>query len=161
MAKGGNASMKLVNHTDIPTATIRAIINAVRPAGISKFDVRISNTKRWASGRAYSEGSGYHATAAPFIVVRVARTDIAARWKTTKVGAKDSGGYLPVAIGNRIEAVLFVLAHELRHLWQGKGRKPRRRMVWGSRGRMSERDADAWALSVLRKFRRGELMRNE
>ena len=31
------------------------------------------------------------------------------------------------------------------------------RAVWGARGQFSERDADAYALQALRKYRRGEL----
>jgi hypothetical protein len=56
----------------------------------------------------------------------------------------------------REEAVLFVLAHEMRHLWQARVRRGRR--VWGSRGVLSERDADAYALRALRHWRRGEEM---
>jgi len=80
-------------------------------------------------------------------------------------------GYLPSAWGNRIEALLFVIAHELRHMWQGNGkqasaegmppsfeprRKSRHGMVYGSRGKFSERDADAYAIQMLRRYRRGE-----
>lgn len=153
--------MRLRNHTDIPSETIRAIIRAVRPPAIGNFDVRISNhAGRGAAGTAYTQGSGYHATANPFLVVRVARSDEKAR----RI-AKGGGGYLPSVLGNRIEALLFVLAHELRHMWQAGGTldnakrivKPRKGMVYGSRGRFSERDADAYALRMLRRYRRGEL----
>lgn len=142
--------MRLTNHTDIPSDTVRAIIRAVRPHGIANFDVRISNTRRHFSGAAYTKGSAYHSTAHPFLVVRVARTDIAAR--TVR---KAQGGYLTSVVGNRVEALLFVLAHELRHMWQAKHS---RGMVYGARGRYSERDADAYALQMLRRYRRGELL---
>ncbi|HMG11721.1 MAG TPA: hypothetical protein VK571_00965 [Gemmatimonadaceae bacterium] len=154
--------MRLTNHTDIPSETVRAIIRAVRPAGIGNFDVRISNTSRHACGRAYTEGSGYHDTASPFLVVRVAKTDRAAQTRNTK----PDGAYLPHVWGSRIEALLWVVAHELRHMWQARGTsldnrrrvvRPRRGMVYGSRGRFSERDADAYAMQMLRRFRRGEL----
>ncbi len=153
--------MKLKNHTDIPTETIRAIIRAVRPSGIGNFDVRISNTARGCAGASYGNGSAYHSTAAPFIVVRIARTESAIREHI----AKRTGGYLPMAIGSRLEALVIVIAHELRHQWQARGSldnrrrviKPRNGMVYGARGRFSERDADTYALQMLRRFRRGEL----
>jgi hypothetical protein len=129
---------------------IRAIIRAVRPTGVANFDVRVSNTKgRGCAGRAYTNGSGYHATADPFVVVRIAKTDALAR-----TIMRGGNGYLPSTWGNRIEALLFVLAHELRHMWQATHTRGK---VWGSRGRYSERDADAYALRMLRAYRRGEL----
>lgn len=65
-------------------------------------------------------------------------------------------GYLPrPALGNQIEAFVYVLAHELRHLWQA--RVPRGRRVWGARSQFSERDADAYALRMLRAWRRREI----
>lgn len=142
--------MKLTNHTNIPNETIRAIIRAVRPSGIANFDVRISNSAEGGCvGRAYTKGSGYHATADPFLVVRVAKTDARARTIT-----HGGGGYLSSVWGNRIEALLFVLAHELRHMWQANHTRGK---VYGARGRYSERDADAYALRMLRAYRRGEL----
>jgi hypothetical protein len=142
--------MRLKNHTDLSDEWIRAVIRAVRPSGISNFDVRISNCADGSvRGRAYTQGSSYHDRAAPFIVVSVAKTDQAARFIK-----KGEGGYLPMVIGNRKEAVLMVLAHELRHLWQAKHSRGR---VYGARGKFSERDADAYALQMLRRYRRGEL----
>lgn len=145
----GQSQMRLKNHTDIPDETIREIIRAVRPSGISNFDVRISNGQHAMRGRAYWAGSGYHDRADPFIVCAIARTDAKARH--TREGHK---GYLPMVIGSRLEALVIVLAHELRHLWQAKYTRGK---VYGSKGRFSERDADAYALQMLRRYRRGEL----
>lgn len=154
--------MRVKNFTDIPTEQIRDLIRAVRPSGISNFDVRISNYgvsrfmrgRNGCVGRAYTQGSGYHDRAAPFIVVRLSP---AISWKPVIV--KAHGGYLEAAWGTRIEALLWVLAHELRHLWQAANplQGKRRGMVYGAKGRMSERDADAYALQCLRRYRRGEL----
>jgi hypothetical protein len=142
--------MRLKNHTDISDEWIRACIRAVRPAGISNFDVRVSNLKGWGCvGRAYSEGSAYHDRADPFIVVRLAPVKTFRRYSYPA-----HGGYLPHTWGSRKEALLFVIAHELRHLWQANHSRGK---VWGAKGRYSERDADAFALSMLRRYRRGEL----
>ena len=152
--------MRLKNHTDIPTEQIREIIRAVRPAGISNFDVRISNFgvnahmkgRNGARGRAYTQGSAYHDRADPFIVAGISP---AISWVPRVCPAE--GGYLEHAWGTRIEALLWVLAHELRHLWQAVGTGKRRGMVYGAKGKFSERDADAYALRMLRAYRRGEL----
>lgn len=142
--------MRLKNHTDLPDDWIRAVIRAVRPSGISNFDVRVSNHGgRGACGTAYTKGSAYHDRAAPFLVVRVAKTD----WLARQI-VPAQGGYLPHEYGNKREAFLFVAAHELRHLWQANHSRGK---VWGAKGRYSERDADAYALQMLRRYRRGEL----
>lgn len=143
--------MRLKNYTDIPNEEIRAIIAAVRPSGIANFDVRVSNCDRAGRGRAYSKGSVYHDRACPFIVVSIAKTDAKARCILP-----GGNGYLPMEWGSRREALVVLLAHELRHLWQGRSGAKRRGMVYGARGRMSERDADAYALQMLRRYRRGE-----
>lgn len=143
--------MRLKNYTDIDSEIIRALIRAVCPPGVHGFDVRVSNLKGIGGrGRAYHEGSGYHDRACPFIVVSIARTEELARHVSF---GREGKGYLGGhAIGSRIECLVWLLAHELRHLWQAK--VPRGRRVWGARGQFSERDADAWALQMLRRFRR-------
>ena len=137
--------MRLKNYTDIPSDRIREIIRAVCPPGVTKFDVRVSNGQRF-RGYAYHEGSGYHATADPFIVCAIPKHE--------HVVIKPYGAYLGMSLGSRLEQLVVLLSHEMRHLWQAKHTRGK---VWGSRGRFSERDADAYALRMLRRFRRGEL----
>lgn len=142
------------NYTDIPDAEARAIYDAVCPSGLAAHDVEIKNCGRGAlRGRAYTQGSWYHSSARPFIVASIARTDAQARGFTLS-----GGGYIGMAIGNRREALVMILAHELRHLWQAKAKGRPRGMVYGAKGRLSERDADAYALQMLRRYRRGELL---
>lgn len=140
------------NYTDLPDGELRAIYAAVCPPGLPAHDVEIKNNQGAGRGRAYYAGSGYHATARPFIVVSVPKTEQMARYRW-----RLDGGYLPHTIGSRRECFVVILAHELRHLWQARGKGKRRGMVYGSRGRFSERDADAYGIQMLRRYRRGEL----
>ncbi len=64
------------------------------------------------------------------------------------------GANLPVDLYSRIEALVLVTAHELRHLWQAQ--HPKGWRAWGSRGQYSERDADAYAIRTLRAWRRSK-----
>lgn len=143
------------NYTDISDAELKAIYDAVLPAGLSAHDVEIKNNERGGRGVAYTRGSGYHATARPFVVVSVPKTETNARQVRHEDG---KNGYLRVVLGSRIETFVYIMAHELRHLWQAKAKGKPRGMVYGARGRFSERDACAYGMQMLRRYRRGELL---
>jgi hypothetical protein len=65
---------------------------------------------------------------------------------------KASGANLASTEYTQEEAIVHLVAHELRHLWQAKVKKGHR--VWGARGQYSERDCDAYAIGVVRHWRR-------
>lgn len=134
------------NTTDIPSEVIAAIADLVCPAGAARYVLHLTNKPNavGVSGWAYRNSGRVSlcigTLAGPHVY---------------NAGGNSSKGYLhDTACGSRAEAVLFVLAHELRHRFQRAHRQPR---VYGSRGRYSERDADAYALNVLRRYRRGEI----
>jgi hypothetical protein len=144
--------MRLKNYTDYPDDEIREIIRFCRPPGIGNFDVRVSNsTTSMFTGAAYPEGSGYHDSANPFVVVRI--TPDEGKFPYLSMPTKKGGGYLRYLVLTRTEALIHMLAHELRHLWQEKHPGKRGR-VWGSRGRSSDRDCDAYAIRKTREWRR-------
>jgi hypothetical protein len=64
-----------------------------------------------------------------------------------------TGGYVSSLILSRDEALVHVLAHEFRHYWQYH-HPGKRGKVWGARGLVSERDADAYAIRKMRQWRR-------
>ncbi len=140
------------NYTDIPDAQAKAIYEAVCPSGLKAHDVELKNNAGAGRGMAYYNGSGYHSTARPFVVVSIPKTERMARNIT-----QDGGGYLPVALGSRLECLVYIMAHELRHLWQAKAKGKPRGMVFGAKGKFSERDACAYGMQMLRRYRRGEL----
>jgi len=144
------------NYTDLPDAEVRAVYAAVLPPGLKAHDVAIKNHAGLGRGRAYTQGSGYHASARPFVVVSLPTTEREARHR--RHADLTGQGYLPVTLGSRREVLVYILAHELRHLWQAKAKGRPRGMVYGARGRFSERDACAYGLQMLRRYRRGELL---
>lgn len=141
--------MRIKNTTALNTYWLRQMVTAVKPTGVANFDVAFTSTKRRSRGIAYPKGHGYHARSVPFVNIRLdpdcKYPDV---WQPRK-------GYLGMLLLNVCETALFITAHELRHLWQGKVKSGYR--VWGARGQYSERDADAYAISMVRKYRRGEL----
>jgi hypothetical protein len=163
--------MRLRNTSGLPDQLVREVIRFVRPAGISKFDIMVKRSDKVFGGMSYSQGSGYHMTADPFVTVRVGdaekfpffvrgdRADHPGGAVTTyfdgrpaKVSKPQTKGYLTVGwLFGRTEALVMVMAHELRHQWQ---RTHSRGRVWGARGKFSERDADAYAIRMLRAWRR-------
>lgn len=64
----------------------------------------------------------------------------------------DAGGYLPVTWNNPEEALVYITAHELRHLWQVL--VPKGQRVYGATGQFCEKDASAYGIQMLRKWRR-------
>ena len=67
-------------------------------------------------------------------------------------GKHRSGGYLDCLLLSREELIVNIMSHEFRHAWQCIKRRGYR--VWGARGQFSERDADAYAIKMTRKWRR-------
>jgi hypothetical protein len=134
--------MRIDNVSLFTDAEIRAAILFVRPPGVAGETVRVAAARWPYNGRAHPHENR--------VLVRIGpRGCFPSRGGWTKRGK----GYLPAPrLANRMEALVYVLAHELRHLWQY--RVPRGRRVWGARGQYSERDADAYALGKLRAWRR-------
>jgi hypothetical protein len=65
-------------------------------------------------------------------------------------------------VANRIEALVYLTAHELRHLWQAasasdKARSKSLPRFHGSRGKFSEIDTEAYAIHTLRRWRKAQL----
>lgn len=153
--------MRLRNATSIPDQTIRDIVRFVKPHNVSGFDVRVGlMQKGWLGfkGRAYARGSSYHDRRCPFVNCYLSQSQKYPTppdnrdWLLGKRGHA-SRGYLPHPyFASEVEALVFLMAHEIRHLWQRK--VPRGYRVWGARGQYSERDADAYAIRKLREWRR-------
>jgi hypothetical protein len=64
-----------------------------------------------------------------------------------------------IVLANRMEALVYLAAHELRHLWQAAQWDDRRKanrlpMAHGSRGKFSEIDTEAYAIHTLRRWRK-------
>lgn len=165
--------MRLKNYTNISDEKIRRIIKFVRPNGISNFDMKIGNSQSGiGGGRAYCYGSPTHDRVVPFVIVNVTKNEHAfpyfIRYKSQRrsklklnpqSGKLESisynsgtGGYIDHILLSREEAVVDIIAHELRHLWQVRVKRGYR--VWGARGQLSERDADAFAIRKTREWRR-------
>lgn len=139
--------MRLRNTSGIPDAIVREVINFVKPSSVTRFDVMVKRSSGVYAGMSYAHGSGYHMTADPFVTVRIGPDS---KFPYNDINKK--GAYLPVGwIYNRVEALVLVMAHELRHQWQSKCSRGR---VWGAKGKYSERDADAYAIKMLRAWRK-------
>jgi hypothetical protein len=141
--------MKLRNYTPLDSTWLRKMTAAVKPSNVTKFDISFKNCGgAWHRGRAYWAGCSYHSSSAPLVVVALGKTPYP--YRTIETGA-----YIGFNLYSIQEAAVMITAHELRHLWQSKVKTGWR--VWGSKGQFSERDADAYAIQMVRRYRRGEL----
>lgn len=141
--------MKFKNTTKIPNEQLRQIIRFVKPSGLTKFSIWIKNSNYGFAGRAYS--SMMYAT------IRIPKKnqypylrDVDSDRRNIVIG-RATRGYLPSLILSKEEGIVNIIAHELRHLWQATHKRGR---IWGSRGKYSERDADAYAIRMMRKWRK-------
>lgn len=131
------------NSTEIPSQLAEKIAALVAPEGTGRYTLSLRNRDR-------DSVSGRYLTRKHDVLINVPAVEV-----SYVARPREGKGYLHgYALGSRAEAFVFVLAHELRHRWQAGHLSPK---VYGSKGRYSERDADAYALSVLRKMRRGEI----
>jgi len=149
--------MRLKNTTTIPNETIREVVRFCLPSGVRNFDVRVTNhlqaTPNYpVAGKAYWKGCSLHETSNPFIIARVEKSDAPAFVKVYQYGHLKGKRYW---LANRVEKLVYVVAHELRHLWQAKA-KNKAGYNWGSRGRFSEIDTESYAISKLQAWRKAK-----
>lgn len=134
--------MKLKNFTTIPDELLREIIRFVCPSGVTNLRIEVRNTKRTYGGAAYV---GCKRVGLRFQPRRRYPTFIHPYQYAQHKGRK-------YYIANLAEMIVYIAAHELRHMWQHL--HPRGWRAWGSRGRYSEVDTEAYAIKMLRAWRR-------
>jgi hypothetical protein len=171
---------RLKNSTKIPDDTVRAVVAFVNEQlGLSQFDVEVRNCSGTLAGTAYTKGCSLHATSRPFVVLRVGtekikvrsnfrvengrrKTDIVNKGRfPTFVTPYQRGQHKgrKVALANRLEALVYIAAHEMRHLWQEARRQDGRKAnpdaihFYGVKGKFSEVDTESFALHELRAWR--------
>jgi hypothetical protein len=142
-----NRRWKLVNYTKFNSDLIREIVRFAKPNGLSGFTVKVHNSWCW-HGRAYC---GQKVAKVFLPKGTTERT----RYKHPNVTdhSERKQGYIKSTQFTPVEDMIHLIAHELRHVWQPRNRN--RRSVWGARnGRISERDADAYAIRMVRAWRK-------
>lgn len=163
----------LWNTTDFTEYQIAEMLTSALPGAVPNFDLTVSNrhADRY-RGTCYPYGCSLRDDPdKPLIIARVTADESAFPLWTVDAPtaetdqergrrrlAAESGrrvrrrGYIRMLLRNREECLLYILAHELKHL---KQRDIKSGWIWGSRGkRYSERDADAFAIRVVRAWRR-------
>ena len=139
----------IINETDIPTKDLRAICNFVAPPG------------KWHATIRFANGENSHGNASLYScnvwLQRKGHRD----WRGPVTWRKGNG-YLGGTVYSRIEAAVYLAAHELRHVQKHQLRgKVRQLRVRGMRkgGRAgNETDCDRYAIQQLRQWRRQRLI---
>lgn len=156
--------MELRNHTNVSDELIREVVRFVKPSGVSKFRLEVKGIEksRRYRGRAYMQRNRVLIkinpdVAYPFFRKKPEKREYhvfgyrnGKRFEEKKV--QYGKGYLSYLILSFEEALVHIIAHELRHLWQYK--HPKGYRVWNAKGRFSERDADAYAIRKVREWRK-------
>jgi hypothetical protein len=133
--------MTLINKTDIPNEVIRDAIRFARPPGIKRFRVTVRNHSGYYRGRGGSYG----------IDIRInTNKKYPKKLHTYQIGQLRGRRYY---LASLVEALIYLIAHELMHTKQGQFGHIRGR-VWGARGRYSEIETESYAIRKLREWRR-------
>jgi hypothetical protein len=171
----------LKNTTRHSDNEIAEILEFSMPQGMPEFDATI--TRRFRDrfrGTCYPSGCWLHEVnpSKPLIIVRTSENEkdfpywiergdklkMARRSTTAETYASSASKYIPKRHGyistllrSPQECLVYVTAHELRHLYQAKNKAD---WVFGSKGRRSsEHDADAYAIAKVREWRRKNIAR--
>lgn len=129
------------------------VVPALKLKNQKNVDVTVTKkTNGNYTGTCYYNGCGWHNTPNPLIITRITSEEK----KFPRLTEYESGeGYINCLLLDRMEALVLMLSHEFRHLWQKENEgRSRRGKVWGARGTFSERDADAFAIRKVREYRR-------
>jgi len=177
---------RLRNTSGLPDNLVRQVCAWIAAdLGIDGFDVECRRTPKCAlAGTSYSQGCSLHTTARPFVVLRVGDTKLICRGSVHSTAfcaaAKRKGDSVQevsrfpctiepyqlaqhkgrrVVISSRNEALVYIAAHELRHLWQAARHDDSRKakllpLYHGAHGKFSEVDTESYALHMLRGWRK-------
>jgi len=142
---------ELRNTTDLPEEFIELTMLAVTPQGLNDYDLRCRNSKKHAfAGRAFVTGkTPFGDNGIPLVIVRLGAHSRFPMLVTKFKG--NTRNVTPVKLANKEEAFVYTAAHEIRHCWQYQN--PRAPRLNGGRGKLSEVDANAYALRKLYEFR--------
>ncbi len=152
------------NTSSIPDSTIHDWISFILEGGRLPSGCKVvieQGRNSWGSGRAwgaYRSSSFYRgrATVKGGKIYMCAPSDDKSK---ATIKTSGHGGYLPRRYFGRTERAFAVLAHEIRHVFQGVNPLSRecrrvRKHVLGTCGKLREVDACLFEIRALRRFRR-------
>jgi len=143
--------MKLVNTTSINDALLHQIIRYCQPSGVYLKDIKQFKFK---STKRYHHGAYYHNKR---IVIHVPKP-----FTYTKPHVRlQRRGYLESTHYTWLEELIYVVAHEMRHMWQHNNdwKLPRiikriRKHTMGTRAKLTEVDACVYGIQKARAWRK-------
>lgn len=123
------------------TKFVQEVVEFCRPKNVNNFDVFIKNSNRIYSGTAYIHPK--------HIIVRIggeAKFPIYHKYN----GNLNSNRFPIIQLNNYNEVLVYVVAHEIRHIWQSiYHSKKQNEYFAGSKGKYSELDAEMYAKILL------------
>ncbi len=161
-APGNVTTPWFINTSRFPDALVKQMISFILEGGRMPARCQMvikQGVARYCSGRAYSankprySGRGRAMARGGSVYVCANREH-----RGTKIRG-GHGGYLPIRVCGATEDFFSVLAHEIRHVFQGfrpmfRECKKVRRHVFGTCAKLSEIDASLFEARALRRFRR-------
>jgi len=150
---------RIVNHTDLADLWVRQVVHIVReefPRLPALESITIRNRSQVPAGWDADGSTGRYFRPYMGKPARIVATvPTAAAWpegRDRPLYCPNLNRRRPFLLESRLEALVAILGHELRHHVQHTYTRYGR--VWGARGRYSERDTEAYSIHVVRRFRR-------
>jgi len=142
---------RLFNTTDLADDFVELAMLHLTPKGLAHYDLRVRNSKKHAAaGKAFVTGrTPFRDNGRPLVLIKLGAHS---RFPFTITKFKGNRYHVtPVRFANKEEAFIYIAAHEIRHCWQWQF--PYAPRAPGSRGKLSEVDANVHALRKLNEFR--------
>lgn len=143
------------NTTDFSKEFLHEVFNFCKPVGVksTKIDLYVGLTARLRHGHMELKSFGWDSNRIVLFIQDTKKQTFGFPVKTYRTSKQIKRGYLGFILLSRVEVLVDIMSHELRHVYQ-ENKKHKIKVFGFKRTKFSERDADSYALRTVRKWRR-------
>ena len=143
------------NTTDFSKEFLHEVFDFCKPCGVksTKVDLYVGNTKNFRCGHMEHKSFVWDSNRIVLYILKADDNRINFPHACYRTSQQVKRGYLSLLVLDRIETLVEIMAHELRHIYQEQ-RKHKIKCHGKRRQKFSERDADMYAQRKIREWRK-------